>query len=385
MIRSLGHSLVAKLIAAQLLVILAGSVTLALVAILVAPDLYHSHVRESLGVVPDALSDHLDHAFVDAMVVSLGLAIGAAALTAVAVSGFLAMRMLRPIKALADGARGIAAGRYHARVPEAGRDELAVLGRAFNEMAGSLEAAERRRHELISDVAHEFRTPLATVGGYVEAMSDGTLPRSDENLGVLAHETRRLTRLVEDLARVSMAEERRLDLRLTVSQPQTAIEQAAHAAAVAYAEKGVVLETPAGHEVVSVLVDVDRIAEVLGNLLANALRHTQPGGHVEIGAACRGEQVEMWVSDTGEGIAGEHLERVFDRFFRVDPARARSSGGSGIGLTIARAIVCAHGGRMWAESGGRGAGARFIVALPPATNEGLAKIEESRSVTNAGS
>ncbi len=385
MIRSLGRSLVAKLIVAQLLVILAGSVTLALVALLVAPDLYHSHVRESLGVVPAALSDHLDHAFVDAMVVALGLAIGAAVLTAVAVSSFLAVRMLRPIQALADGAKGIAAGRYEARVPEVGRDELAVLGRAFNEMAGSLQTAELHRHELISDVAHEFRTPLATVGGYVEAMSDGTLPRSDENLGVLAHETRRLARLVEDLARVSIAEERRLDLRLTVSQPQDVIEQAAQAAAVAYAEKGVALDVLAQRDVVPVRADVDRIAEVLGNLLTNALRHTPAGGRVEIGAACRGERVEMWVSDTGEGIAAEHLERVFERFFRVDPARARSSGGSGIGLTIARAIVAAHGGRMWAESGGRGAGARFIVALPLATHEGLADNNGPRSATAVGS
>jgi two-component system, OmpR family, sensor histidine kinase BaeS len=366
-IRGLRRSLAAKLVAAQLLVILAGSATLLLVALLVAPGLFHSHVRDALGIVPDAVNDHLDRAFADAMLVALGIATGAAVLTAIAVSGFLAVRMLRPIRAMAEGAKGITAGHYEARVPEAGTDELAVLGKAFNEMAASLQTAERRRQELVSDVAHEFRTPLATLEGYVEAMTDGTLPRSDENLDVLAHETRRMARLLEDLSKVSMAEERQLDLRLSVAEPRALIERAAQAAAVAYAEKGVALEALAGVRSAPVLVDVDRIAEVLGNLLANALRHTPPGGRVEIGAATRGGSVEMWVSDTGEGIPPQHLERIFERFHRVDPARARSSGGSGIGLTIARAIVAAHGGRMWAESGGRARGAQFTLALPLAT------------------
>ena len=364
MIRSLRRSLAAKLIAAQLLVILAGSATLALVALLVAPGFFHSHVREALGTLPDAVSAHLDRAFTDAVLVSLGIATGAAVVTAIAVSGLLAVRMLRPIRAMAEGAKRIAAGHYEARVPEAGTDELAVLGTAFNGMAASLQNAERRRRELVADVAHEFRTPLATLEGYVEAMTDGTLPRNDENLGVLAHETRRMARLLEDLSKVSMAEEQQLDLRLSATEPRRLIEQAVQAAAVAFAEKGVTLGARAGLRSAPVLVDVDRIAEVLANLLANALRHTPPGGRVEIGAARRGDGVEMWVSDTGEGIAPQHLERVFERFYRVDPARARSSGGSGIGLTIALAIIAAHGGRMWAESGGRGRGARFIVALP---------------------
>lgn len=367
MIRALGRSLAAKLITAQLLVILAGSATLALVALLVAPGLFHTHVREALGVVPAAVNDHLDQAFADAILVALGIAIGAAALTAVAASGFLAVRMLRPIRALADGAKRIAAGHYETRVPEAGRDELAVLGGAFNEMAASLQTAERRRRELISDVAHEFRTPLATVEGYVEAMTDGTLPRSDENLDVLTHETRRMARLLEDLSKVSMAEERQLGLRLALSEPQGLIEQAVQAAAVAYAEKGVTLDARVDLRSAPVLVDDDRIAQMLGNLLDNALRHTPRGGRVEIGAMRRGDSVEMWVSDTGEGIAPQHLERIFERFYRIDPARARSSGGSGIGLAIARAIVAAHGGRMWAESSGRGGGARFIVTLPLAS------------------
>lgn len=367
MIRRLGRSLAAKLIVAQLLVILVGSATLVLVAVLVAPGLFHTHVQEALGVVPEAVIDHLDRAFADAIIAALGLAIAAAALTAVAVSGFLAVRMLRPIRAMAEGSRRIAAGEYAARVPEAGQDELGVLGRAFNEMAASLQTAERRRRELLSDVAHEFRTPLATVEGYAEAMTDGTLPRSEENLDVITQETRRMARLLEDLSKVSRAEERQLDLRLVAAEPATLIEQAVQAASLAYAEKGVALDAPKGPGSAPVLVDVDRMAEVLGNLLANALRHTPPGGCVQIGAERRTDRLAISVRDTGEGIAPQDLERVFERFYRVDPARARSSGGSGIGLTIARAIVAAHGGRMWAESEGRGRGARFTVALPFAT------------------
>ena len=367
MIDALRRSLAAKLVVAQLLVIVAGSVTLAIVALLVAPGLFHTHVREALGVVPETVNDHLDRAFMDSILVALGIATAAAALTAIAASGFLAVRMLRPIRAMAAGAERIAAGHYEVRVPEAGQDELAVLGRAFNGMATSLQTAERRRRELVSDVAHEFRTPLATVQGYVEAMADGTLPRSDENLAVLTQETHRMARLLEDLSKVSMAEERQLDLRLGVMDANGLIARAAQAVSLAYAEKGVTLEVREGLESPAVLVDADRIAEVLGNLLANALRHTPQGGSVEVGTRTRSGDVQIWVQDSGEGLAPEDLERVFERFYRVDRARSRASGGSGIGLTIARAIVAAHGGRLWAESAGGGRGARFTIALPPAT------------------
>ncbi len=367
MIRALRRSLAAKLVVAQLLVILAGGVTLALVALLVAPGLFHTHVREALGVVPQAVTDHLDQAFMDAVLVALGVATAAAAITAIAASGLLAVRLLRPIRAMAAGAERIAGGNYEVRVPEAGQDELAVLGRAFNGMATSLQSAERRRRELVSDVAHEFRTPLATVEGYVEAMADGTLPRSDENLALLTQETHRMARLLEDLSKVSMAEERQLDLRLAVVEPGDLLARAAQAASLAYADKGVTLDVSRDPGSAPVRVDADRMAEVLGNLLANALRHTPRGGRVEIGTRRHGGDVEVWVEDSGEGIAPRDLERVFERFYRVDRARSRASGGSGIGLTIARAIVAAHGGRLWAQSEGGGSGARFTIALPSAT------------------
>lgn len=362
--RHLRRSLTAKLLAAQMLVILAGSVTLALVALAIAPSLFHAHVRDALGIVPEDVARHLDAAFEDAVLVSLGIAIGAAALTAAVASGFLVVRIVRPIRALAEASQRIAHGAYGSRVPVGGSDELAVLASSFNEMAASLESAERRRRELLSDVAHELRTPLATIEGYVEGLRDGVVAPEGPTWTVLETETGRLRRLVDDLQTVSRAEERQLDLRTVEVEPSALVEAAVRGVAPAYEAKGVRLEGAADPRLPAVAVDPDRIGEVLANLLENALRHTPSGGRVEVRARRDGSNVELSVSDTGGGIAPEHLERVFERFFRSDPARSRATGGSGIGLTIARAIAEAHGGQLRAESDGRSRGACFVLQLP---------------------
>lgn len=378
----LRQSLAAKLLLAQLLVIVAGSATLALVALAIAPDIFHDHVRRSVGVVPDDVARHLDKAFGAAVLIALAVAIGAAVLAALAVSTFLSLRMVRPIRVLAEAAERIAKGAYAARVPATGSDEIAVLGGAFNEMATALESAERKRRELLTDVAHELRTPLATVEGYLEGLADGVVPADRETWSLLQAETGRLRRLVDDLAKVSRAEERQLDLHSTPSKPGLLVAAAVQAAAPAYAAKEVALATKLDRRLPSVDVDPDRIAEVLANILDNALRHTPTGGRVEVAAAGRGRQVELVVADTGEGIAPEHLERVFERFFRADPARTRTAGGSGIGLAIARAIVEAHGGRVHAESEGPGLGARFVITLPATAGSpiGARKSEQAHEI-----
>lgn len=362
----LRRSLATRLLLAQLLVILAGSATLALVALAIAPGIFQDHIRRSGNVVPDEVAPHVDRAFGVAFLIALAVAIGAAVLAALAVSAFLSLRMVRPVRELAEAAERIAKGAYGARVPATGTDEIALLGGAFNEMATSLESAERKRRELLTDVAHELRTPLATVEGYLEGLADGVVQGDDETWALLQAETGRLRRLVDDLAKVSRAEERQLDLRSAQSQPSALVAAAVQAATPTYAAKGVVLETRLDGRLPSVDVDPDRIAEVLANVLDNALRHTPPGGSVEVSAAERGGEVEFSVSDTGDGIASENLERVFERFFRVDPARTRSAGGSGIGLAITRAITEAHGGRVRAESDGPGSGARLVITLPTA-------------------
>lgn len=367
-IRSRPRGFAARLFLAQALVILAGAATLALVAFAVAPGSFHSHVTRQVGNLSASARDHIDQAFADAVLVALGLAIAAALLAAVAVSAFLAIRMTRPLRALGDATRRIAGGNYSARVPVQGPDELAVLAATFNEMAGALDISERRRRALLSDVAHELRTPLATLEGYVEGLADGAIAAEPETWEVLGRETRRMHRLVEDLSKVSKAEERQLDLRLLLVAPTSLIETPVLAAGPAFAQKGVRLSVSADADLPDIEVDVDRLGEVLSNLLANALRHTPAGGEVQIGARKRGDEVEIAVTDTGDGIAPEHLGRVFERFYRTDPARTREAGGSGIGLTIAKAIVEALGGRIRAESDGPGKGARFVIILRARTS-----------------
>ena len=286
-------------------------------------------------------------------------------LRALAASWLLAQRLTRPIRTLGEAAERIGHGSYQARVPVAANgDELAALGRAFNQMAAALESTERHRRALLGDLAHELRTPLATLEAYVEGLADGVVAADLAAWTVLQGELDRLRRLTEDLTAVSRAEEHQLDLRLRPVDPAALVTRATQAAEPAYAAKGVTLQASLDHGLPQVRVDPDRIGEVLANLLANALRHTPPGGLVEVTAVGRGDEVEVMVTDSGEGIPPELLERVFERFFRVDPARTRDSGGSGIGLTISRAIIQAHGGRVWAEGAGRGGGARFVVRLP---------------------
>ncbi len=369
--RRLASSLSLKLLAGQLLVVIAGAVTLLLVAVAVGPGIFHHHIEMALGYVPAGVQRHLNMAYGDATLISLAVAVGAAILLALALSALISGRVVRPVRALARAAEEIARGAHHARVPERGSDELAQLARSFNEMATSLERAEHVRRQLLADVAHELRNPLATIESYVEALSEGVLPADAENWEAVRLETARLNRLVNDLQKVSSAEAHQLDLSRTRVELGAVIQDSVRAAAPAYSAKGVALEqTIDGPSPVVVELDQERFSEVLANLLANALRHTPTGGLVRVSAGERAHLAELTVADNGEGIAPEHLERVFERFFRADPARSRSSGGSGIGLAIVRAIVEAHGGTVTAASAGVGHGASFTIQLPVASHPG---------------
>jgi signal transduction histidine kinase len=361
---TLAPGLTRKLLGAQLVVIAAGSATLALVALLLGPALYHRHIHDALGFVPPTVMHHLDRAFGEALAVSLAVAIAAALVTAATVSVVVATRILRPVHALADAATRVSSGDYDTRVAITGSDELAVLAHAFNDMAGSLASAEQRRRRLLSDVAHELRTPLATIDAYLEGLADGIVAPEAETWNILRHESARLRRLSEDIARVSRAEERQLDFHLERARPQELIEAAAGAAAPGYAAKGVELRVVPNGDAPDVTVDHDRIAEVLANLLENALRHTPAGDSVTLAATRDGDSTLLTVTDTGDGLDPDQLEQIFERFYRTDSARSRDRGGSGIGLTISRALVEAHGGNLWAESDGPGRGSRLICRLP---------------------
>ena len=358
------RSLTAKLLAAQLAVIVAGAATLALVALLLGPSLFHRHIRDALGYVPPTVLHHLDQAFGESLALSLGLGIAAATATAAAIGWLVSNRIVRPVHVLAGAARQVSRGDYQTRVSVVGDDELAVLARAFNEMAGSLASAEERRQRLLSDVAHELRTPLATIDAYLEGLADGVVQPQPETWQLLRSESARLNRLSEDIARVSRAEERQLDLHLERVRPQQLIETAARAAAPGFADKGVELRVDPDSQAPVIAVDRDRIAEVLANLLENALRHTPAPGSVTLAATRNGENALLSVTDTGEGLDANELERVFERFYRTDTARSRDRGGSGIGLTISRALVEAHGGTLRADSDGPGKGSRFVCSFP---------------------
>ena len=355
-----------RLLVAQAMVILAGAGTLLVVTVALAPGLFHDHVDRAAGPIPRDLAGHIDEAFARATLLSLAVAVAAALLTALAVSWFVTARVVRPVRAMSAAAQRIAAGDYAARVgPTGAGAELDALGSAFDRMAGALASTERTRTEMLRDLAHELRTPLTTVRGYVEALADGVLSPDPDTARMLDAELARVERLVDDLALVSRAEERGLDLRVGPTDAGTLVRAAAAAAAHPYAERGVALVTRTEGGL-SVEVDQDRMQEVLANLLDNALRHTPAGGRVTLGARRVGTAVELTVSDTGEGLAAEHLPRVFERFYRVDGGRSRTRGGSGIGLAIARALVEAHGGRVRAESPGPGHGSTFTVTLPSA-------------------
>jgi two-component system sensor histidine kinase BaeS len=357
--------LAARLFAAQLLVIVAGSATLALTALAVAPGLFRVHARQALAILPPDVVRHLERGFADALLLALAVATAAALVTALAASWLLARQLVRPIRTLADAAERIGQGTYEVRVlvPASG-EELTTLGNAFNQMAAALASTEDRRLALLADLAHELRTPLATLEGYVEGLADGVVAADEEAWTVLQAELARLRRLAEDLTAVSRAEEQQLDLRRSLVDPGALVTAAVQAAQPSFAAKGIALHARVDHRLPSVAADPDRIGEVLANLLGNALQHTPPGGLVEVTAQGRGNELELAVADTGEGIPPELLERVFERFFRVDPARTRNGAGSGIGLTITRAIVDAHGGRVWAESAGYGCGTRLVLRLP---------------------
>lgn len=363
-VAALRRSFAVRLFLAQLLVVLAGAATLLAVALVVGPILFHTHVRDALGVVPPDVARHLDAAFNQSTLVALAVAAVVAGATALAVSWFVSTRVTRTIAALGAASRRVAGGAYETRVEVVGEDEVAVFARSFNEMAARLEQAERRRRELLSDVAHELRTPLATIEGYAEAVGDGVIQGDDRIWHAIRAEVARLARLADDLQKVSQAEERQLDLRLQAVPSKTLVDAALAASQPSFAAKGVQLGTAVATDLPQVTVDRDRMGEVLGNLLENALWHTPPNGRVTLSAVARRNFVELAVADTGEGIDAAHLQRIFERFYRVDSARDRASGGSGIGLAIAKAIVEAHGGTLRAESAGLGRGATFRLELP---------------------
>lgn len=361
-------SLAARLLGAQTLVLLAGAATTWVVASMVAPGTFHTHLQHAGVGHTAAETIHVERAFNDSLLIALGVALVTSVLMALGVTAYFTRRVQRSTAAVAESAVDIASGQYRARVPSPGLgSEFDLLATTINELAERLGDVETTRRRILADLAHEMRTPLASIEAHLEAVEDGVRELDEATLAVLHTDTRRLQRLAEDISAVSQAEEGRLESRPVPTMAGTLLESAAAAARDAFDAKGVELLVDADTVAGPVLVDPQRMAQVLGNLLDNALRHTPPGGTVKLTVGQPDRRwVELKVGDTGEGIDAAHLPHVFERFYRADAARARSRGGSGIGLTISRALVEAHGGRLSASSEGLGAGATFTVRLPVA-------------------
>ncbi|MDP2916686.1 MAG: ATP-binding protein, partial [Dehalococcoidia bacterium] len=277
----------------------------------------------------------------------------------------LTRQIIRPVRALTAGARHIARGDLGHRVKVSSRDELGELAQSFNAMASSLDRGEQARKRLVSDVAHELRTPLTIIEGTVDAIMDGVFQPDPERLGTIKEQTAVLTRLVSDLRDLSLAESGQMKLELA---PSDMVELARRKLAqfeVAAKDKGITLMFDATPELPKVMVDSFRMEQVLANLMTNAIRHTPPAGNIEVKVNKdeAGKNLLISVADTGEGIPPEHLNQVFERFYRVEDSRARSEGGAGLGLAIVRQMVEAHSGRVWVESQ-VGKGSTFYISLP---------------------
>lgn len=356
----------ARLLVAMALVVLAGGLTAWLVAGAIGPSVFHRHMLAAGLDEGAAAVLHAEAAFRSASATSLGVALGAAAVASLAVSLFLTRRIGRSLGALSAAASRMAGGRFDSRVPIPRMGaEFDDLAHAFNDMAARLDESQALRRRLLADVAHELRTPVATLNAYLEGIEDGVETLTPDIVAVLRLQGSRLTRLADDLAAVTRAESRDLTLHLQDTAPADLLTASSRSAEDRFAARDVALIVDAPRDLPEVAVDRDRMGQVLGNLMDNALRHTPGGGTVTLRAraADRGG-LRLTVEDTGEGIAAAHLPHVFERFYRADTARDRDHGGSGIGLAIAKALVEAHGGTVSAASDGPGRGATFVVLLP---------------------
>jgi len=365
--RRSGPGFTTRLLVAQALVLMAGALTTWLVASAVGPSIFHDHLMRAGVAHNPTEATHVEEAFAAALIISLLVALLASVLLAFAVTLYFTRRVQRSIGAVAATAAEIATGRYSSRVPSPGLGGgVDQLVDTFNHLAHRLDTTEITRRRMLADLAHEMRTPLATLDAHLEALEDGVRELDQPTLLVLRSSTHRLGRLAQDISAVSKAEEGNLEIRLLPTDPCDLIDAAIGEAQDRYQTKGVELIKVCATEE-TVLADPERMVQVLGNLLDNALRHTHRGGCVTVANRSVDDTwIEFVVQDTGEGIAAEHLTYVFDRFYRADTARNRPQGGSGIGLAIAKALVEAHGGRISAESPGhgQGQGATFTVRLP---------------------
>lgn len=353
----------ARLFATQLIVVAASLLGAVAVATLAGPPLFHEHLE--LAGIPGGSPElfHVEQAYRDANLITLAVALGTGLACALLASFLLSRTIRTPLEQLTAAAAEVAHGNYDVRVPVLGAGvELDSLARAFNMMADQLTRTEETRQRILSDLAHEMSTPVSVLSVYLEGLQDEVVEWNPTTDAVMAEQLARLTRLVEDIDDVSRAEEGRIDLDPAPLPLADLLETCAAAVRENYAAKGVTLTTAADADVL--IADRQRLAQVLDNLLSNALRHTPPKGTVSLTATGTSDTVLIRVTDTGDGMTADQLTHIFERFYRGDTARDRDHGGSGIGLTISHALIAAHGGTLTAASAGPGHGSEFTIELP---------------------
>jgi signal transduction histidine kinase len=310
----------------------------------------------------------LEQRFLDRMeqilIIGAALAVGVGLIMGVLISRSLTA----PLQRLAAAARAVASGDLGQQVHAEGSAEIVEVAQAFNDMTSALGESERQRQNMVADVAHELRSPLAVLQGNLRAILDGIYPSSKGEISRLYDETRLLGRLVEDLRELALADAGQLRLHLRSTDAGRIVESTVECLRAAAESIAVRLGAEVPPDLPPVTADPDRVAQVLRNLLLNALRHTPPGGSITVTAQRSAGMVEIAVSDTGEGMTPDDLRHIFERFWRADPARTRSGGGTGLGLSVAQSLAKAQGGRIWAESI-PGEGSTFRFTLPLATKQ----------------
>lgn len=377
LLRAVRRRLGWKIFLSYLIVVVVGVVVLAMAAELAVPTSFDRHLAGMESMMGEAGMSaggemSLFASFQAAVGEALLLAAAAATLAAVVLSLLVSRRVVDPVRGMMAASHRMAEGNYGERVGLRGSpapeemDELDQLAVSFNQMAARLERTEVMRRELIGDVAHELRTPLSAIRGWLEGLLDGVLPADEANLLRIHQEASRLQRLVDDLQELSRVEAGAFELKVRPISPANLVKHAVDRLGRQFEEKGVKLVVGLPSDLPLVLADEDRIGQVLSNLLGNALQYTPARRAVEVGACRQDDGVVFEIRDEGIGIPAEHLSHLFTRFYRVDRSRARPGGGSGIGLTIAKHLVEAHNGRIWAESPGPGQGSTFHFTLPVA-------------------
>lgn len=285
---------------------------------------------------------------------------------ALVIARWVARGMTQPLRDMARAARRMETGDYSQRVVTESRDEVGRLAEAFNRMSAELEGLERLRRDLIANVSHELKTPISALRAHLENLLDGVEEPDPETIQVMLVQSERLGRLVDELLDLSRLESGDVPLQREPVEVAALVSQVLAEIDVARPEGEIALDGHVPTDLPPVYADRERVHQVLFNLVDNAVRFTPSGGRITVTASRHDGSVDVAVADTGPGISGEHLPRVFERFYRADEARSRDDGGTGIGLAIARSVIEAHGGRIWAESR-PGHGSTFTFELPVAS------------------